>query len=360
MSLRNVARNSLLAVVGCVLLGVPVQAQDEPISAHGDLAKRWPVNDEDPSTDVPSVADRNRDPIEFGYWLQDMLFRAEAAREKGDWRGVIKYYTPLKTAVPEQVTSYRRLCEAYHKLGQTDAALENCAALLSMQGVLVMDHFHFLDTLLSKPSLSAADVAQAKASLQHLREFAALHPQTPPGATPPEDKQAAEGKTAEAAPADLEKTFQQRLEQRVHAAAGDPQPTTSSEVMHLPTQIELFSCRLGVLTKDAPRLAECTTRLLSYNFPTKLLMPFAWAHALAEGDPKRAVQVLALAKTEGVPEAALVKMRKEQNRIFAPKASASDATIPMLPIGVGLALLLAAAAAAFALRRMKAPGQTPT
>jgi tetratricopeptide (TPR) repeat protein len=360
--------DGLIVVVLLATLASPpavASAQIEELSTPiaGDLATRWRVNDDDPSAVIPSEAERNQDPLQFGYWLQDMLSRAEGAYESGDWKTVIKYYDALRQAVPQQIKSSQRICKAYRRLGEPEKALEHCQRALTMQGAIVQDHLAYLDALLEKPALSPVDVDEAQASLQHMREHAALNPQALPGekVEPAAPVERAADMTPEERKADPQKWLRLKAQEALEKSAGEPAPKVSGDAMHLPTQIEILSCRLGVKIADAMLLNECTTKLRSYNAPPKLLVPFLWAQALAEQDEKRADEVLATAMQQGVPEPALVIMRQEQARIFAAqKASTFSPDRPFLPILGGVLVAATLAAFAWSMRRGRGAPPSPT
>src|SRR6476469_1738543 len=50
------------------------------------------ADDDNPEKSVPTVKDRNTNPLEFGYYLQDLLTRAELETKRNDVPRVIKYY----------------------------------------------------------------------------------------------------------------------------------------------------------------------------------------------------------------------------------------------------------------------------
>src|SRR5262245_13049807 len=50
------------------------------------------ADDDNPEESVPGPKDRIRNPLEFGYYLQDLLTRAEVETKRHDYPRVIKYY----------------------------------------------------------------------------------------------------------------------------------------------------------------------------------------------------------------------------------------------------------------------------
>src|SRR5688572_3274831 len=97
---------------------------------EGDLSSMFPVNDIDPKASIPSEEQRDANEVKFGYWLQDMIVRAEEGFENGDLASVVKYYEALGQALPRNPTSFRKLCGALRQLENWDKAEANCWAVL--------------------------------------------------------------------------------------------------------------------------------------------------------------------------------------------------------------------------------------
>ena len=71
------------------------------------------INDDDPEAQVPTAKDRSGNPLGFGYYVQDLLTRAEVEGKRKNQAGVIKYLRALAAALPEEARSWALLCEAY-------------------------------------------------------------------------------------------------------------------------------------------------------------------------------------------------------------------------------------------------------
>lgn len=311
----------------------PASADDGP-PAHDDFATKWKVNDEDPMASIPSVEERNQDPLEFGYLLQDLLMRAEGAYRKQDWKNAVKYYRPLASAVPDVARSHSRLCDSYARIGEIQPAIDSCRQALGLAGAKVIDHIRFVDLLLRRQAFGAVDADDVIASLDHLREHARLHPQALPGEQPLKpaaDPNAAEqpGKQVlpeltQVEPGDSESVAQLKARAREILEGNKPEPDqeAAAGALHLPTQIELSSCRLAVRIGDNARLAECMARLRDYRVPEKLLLPFQWADALHKKDDARAHALLEQARSSGVGEQIIAGMIVEQERVLGTDWSA--------------------------------------
>src|SRR4051794_35105774 len=63
----------------------------ERLTAEDQLSSKFRINDADPESTVPSMKERNANPVEFGYYLQDMLVQAEAVRKAKDYTSLLRY-----------------------------------------------------------------------------------------------------------------------------------------------------------------------------------------------------------------------------------------------------------------------------
>jgi len=118
---------------------------------------------------VPDRRARNRDPIEFGYFLQDLIEGAELARKRGDYFGVVRYYRAIVKAVPERAKSWSKLCEAYATINDHERASKTCGTALSLPGVELQDYTRFVRETLSLPGKPAPEtVAKLKEVVDHL------------------------------------------------------------------------------------------------------------------------------------------------------------------------------------------------
>jgi hypothetical protein len=348
------AFGSVVALVLCVLTFTSLGSAARP----GDLAKRWPVNDEDPSGFIPSVEERNKDPMEFGYFLQDLIARATAAYAASNWALAVKYYEAMAKAVPDTASAFSKLCVLYAKLEQQDVAIAYCAKATTLPGSKVFDHLHLVDLTLRKTQLTAGDVTTIEESLQHLRNHAAQHPQQPPGprvTTAPVDHQTSEAVL-------LENLRQDVRQKRGHQTSNDPSEAKTEDSVekplpgyYLPTEIELRTCKLAVLTADDGRLTACIAALREHKVNDRLLLPFSWAQALGHQDAQRADQLLKEAAGYGLPQETLDAMQDEQDRAFGSLGRIWKY------IGGGVLAALAALGAGLLLRQKlkKAPSLRP-
>lgn len=268
----------------CLTLGALTLTSTLASARVGDLATKWPVNDEDPSASIPDTEARNKDPLEFGYFLQDLIARAEGAFTEKDYQAAIRYYEALGKAVPDKAITFRRLCTAYERVGNLRKAEGNCWALLKRKGVVVDDHLRLMRLSLSQISEGAPAVVEERtrmidASADHVRQH-------------------------------LSETPKEDLAKLSPKERGDLQPPSDSAEVELPLelQVELVACRLAAHLRDIMRLQQCVDALHSIKADAKLAIPFQWSHAVARGDQTRIDQVLADAKQLGMPAEAIKAM----------------------------------------------------
>lgn len=311
----------------------------------GDLATRMPVNDEDPVKGIPTLEQRNTDPLEFGYFIQDLIARAEGAFEKKDWARSVKYYEALARAVPERAISFSRLCSGYAELGQIDVAAANCGKALQLQGARVYDHFRFVNLTIRKKVLSPAEVLDADASLEHLRTHAAraTSATSATSAAPPVASATPSAGATKKTPEQIKTEFLSRRHERLLAEMEGAEGKGSGPELNLPFEVEVLACRMAVRLREEHRIEQCLTALRKLNVDAKLRLPFEWSQAVIQLDRERASTLMEQAKAFGVPPAAIQAMRDEQERIFS---EAGPLGVARRFWAVGLVALLAAVAGA--------------
>jgi tetratricopeptide (TPR) repeat protein len=249
----------------------------------GDLGTRFTVDDLDPKASVPKLEDRNQYPVEFGYWLQDLVARAETSFTEQKWEPASKYFEALIEVAPERALSFTRLCTCYEQLGKLDEARAQCRAALTKGGVRVHDHLHYLRLALSAPNLDSAAIADATASIEHVREH--LKSATAPSVEGVE-------KLITEAQGGLEKDKQRA-------------PDTDTGTNSLALQLELLACQLGVRTSDRERLGQCTTKLAEAGSPESLIVPFRWALAAVDHGAQGMQAAIDRAQAIGMPKEAI-------------------------------------------------------
>jgi tetratricopeptide (TPR) repeat protein len=172
---RRAARVSVVAAASLVIvLGIPRVAHAEPEDATRAGVSKWAVDPQSPEAAIPSEKDRNADPLQFGYWLQDVASLAERASKQGDHATAARLYVALAKAVPDRAVGDVKACAEYEAMGQLDAAIAACGDALLRDGSTVGDYERFVELMLSKPGdLSGKEAAALGQVLVHLREDAA-------------------------------------------------------------------------------------------------------------------------------------------------------------------------------------------
>jgi hypothetical protein len=128
------------------------------------------LNVADPEASIPPLDQRNANPLQFGYFLQDLLDRAAEAAKQGDTAAAIRYQRAIARAVPERALAFSRLCALYESTGQRQAAIEACRGAVDREGVVIDDYIRYVRLLLgSSGAIAKADADEVRAVVAHLR-----------------------------------------------------------------------------------------------------------------------------------------------------------------------------------------------
>src|SRR5262249_9082808 len=142
-------------------------AADEP---GGGFAKKWPVDKSDPVKSLPTPAQRDGDPLEYGYHLMDLTELGDGAAKKGDFKVAGKIYDGLARAVPDVSRPFIKLCEAYRRLGERQKAIEACTVALTRTGIRIADYRLYATVMLDRPGkLTDPEVADLMQVVEHLQ-----------------------------------------------------------------------------------------------------------------------------------------------------------------------------------------------
>jgi len=148
---------------------VGAEAPSTSESLPWQLSQKFPINETDPEASVPNARERDRNPLEFGYLLQDLIEGAEMARKAGDYQGVVHYYRAIVKGAPERAKGWSKLCEAYALVNDHPRAAAACGAALSRPGVELQDYTRFIhETLLLPGKPTPANAAKLEDVLAHL------------------------------------------------------------------------------------------------------------------------------------------------------------------------------------------------
>ncbi|HVU03636.1 MAG TPA: hypothetical protein VHE30_17880 [Polyangiaceae bacterium] len=223
---------------------------DSPSRPLGQLSTKFPIDLEDPKKGIPNDEQRNKDPVQFGYWLMDLSVLADNALKQERYADAAKFFDALVTAVPDRAVGHSKLCRAYLGMGEREKALGPCKLALAFEGSTVDDHIRYSRLLMSKQgALTPAEIADIDAQVAH------LHSQKVDG------------------PADR------------------------------------IACELATKLDDTNRLAACTAGLVKTAPEDLGTVSFQWALALAQGNFSAADAAIQHAEKLGMTDEGLARMR---------------------------------------------------
>ena len=211
---------------------------------------KFTVNDADPVASVPSAAEQNESPLDFGYFLTSLIEKGNTAVKRGDHAAAVKYFLALALGTPDGSLAHRRLCEEYRALGDQAQALKACGQALIRNGVTLDDYVQYVHLAVTQPSdLTAAQVSEVEKVIEHI--------------------------SSQAAPQIL---------------------------------VQDLRCRLAARILDATRLQACTDELRKLQYPAQKMSTYVWALAVLRGDKTEAERQLQLAQQAGIDTQTLAGM----------------------------------------------------
>jgi hypothetical protein len=244
----------------------------------GQLSTLFPINDSDPESSVPGPKDRDGNPLEFGYYLQDLLAKADAATKRNDHQVAIRYYRALAASIPTQAQGWSKLCEAYEAARDRQRALGACKLAIDREGAELKDFTRFIDLTVNKPEALVADERTAVSDvLAHL----------------------------------------------------DKQPELAIPAAHL-------RCTVAVKMNDAAGLEACTAVLAKAAPEDPKTVVFQWSLAVLRGQRDQAALLVDRAKAMGVETDSIERMSK------VTAASSGRSSVLMGGIALGAAALIIA------------------
>lgn len=260
----------------------------------GGLSK-WKLNPADPSAGVPSLEERNRDPINFGYLLMDIADLGFDAAKKGNFAQAAKYWEASARAVPEAAIGFRNACDNWAKAGDTAKAIMFCRAALGTPGVTTRDHEAFARLVLKKDEpLTEEERTDITEMIVHLRKEAG----------------------------------------------------TEGLVLQL-------TCDLGTKLEDAKTLKECTDALVKTAPNDAKTISYLWALAMAKGDLAEATRLVDRAKQAGMKPEGLAMMRRGIAKESTLPARLKRHRGLLIGSGIAIGLLAAGGVIVFLLRRRR-------
>jgi hypothetical protein len=238
----SLPRGAVAGVLFAAALLPPSPAAAEKPNPQNNLTK-LPLDDNDPESTVPTPETQNKDPLEFGYWLQDVTMKAEVYAKHQDHAAAIKYYRALARAVPDRAIAFERVCEQYEAIGDRDKATAACGSALLVNGVTVGDYAHYVRLVLAKPGR-------------------------------------------------LSRKEQDRLAEVLDSMKGGPIARDAASELE---------CEVGARTSNVQQLTECTAALAAKASPNDdlKLLGFEWSLAMAQGNLAQARLLVDQAKKAG-------------------------------------------------------------
>lgn len=209
------------------------------------------IDEANPEASIPSVEQQNKKPLEFGYYLQDLLTHAELAKKRGDHGAAARLYKAVTLAAPLAAVGPRLWCEQLRAMGDSDAILA-CRTAITRSGTNAADYANFVEAVLaSKQPLPAEEPKELANVISHLEK-------------------------------------------------------ESSE----PGAVASLRCKVAVRFQDTAALKACTQKLAEIAPNDPQTVSFQWALAMAKHDGREAGRLLDRAKGLGLDGDALDKMEK--------------------------------------------------
>jgi hypothetical protein len=246
------AAAAAVAALAAVALGsAAARAEPQPGS---DRLSNYPIDERHPEASIPSPAEQSKNPLEFGYLLQDMLAKAAEAAQSRDWRAAARYYDALIKAVPGRSYAYGKACEAYQALDERDKALVRCREALVHEGVTINDFSHYVTLVLAqKQPLNDGQRKELGVVVDHLAR----------------------------------------------------QPEAASVAAHR------LRCDVAVRLRDVPALEQCTKALAAATPATDpLTISFQWALAVEKNDHAQAWRLIDRARRAGMKKDGVARMEQ--------------------------------------------------
>ena len=107
------------------------------------------IDNADPEASIPTLEAQRNQPLEFGYFLQDLAAKAERAAKAGDHAAEARYDRALTGAAPATAFGPRQLCGALEAAGDLANAIVACRTTLTRDGATSGDYIRFVKLVLT-------------------------------------------------------------------------------------------------------------------------------------------------------------------------------------------------------------------
>jgi hypothetical protein len=176
----GVARRRAAGVAAAlaVLLSLATTSAWAAPSIVRDRLSEFDIDEDFPERSVPDLETQNRKPLQFGYFLQDLAGKAQAAAKKGDHAAAARFFRALTAAAPQSAYGPRQLCVETEAAGDLPAAIVACRTAITREGSTVADYERFVTVALArKAALAPLERKEIEAVIGHVES-------EQPGATP--------------------------------------------------------------------------------------------------------------------------------------------------------------------------------
>jgi hypothetical protein len=240
----------LLACLLEAMLGVSVAQADT--ARPKDHLSHFAIDDADPESSVPAADEQIKQPLEFGYFLQDLTVKAQQAAKKGDHAAEARYYRALTKAAPETAFGPRSLCNALEATEDLPNAIVACRTALTRDGSTSGDYIHFVKAVLRTTGpLQPGERQELEAVITHLAH--------------------------------------------------------ETQLGALPTMLR---CDVALRFNDWPALDACATKLAETAPNDPKTVSLQWALAIHKGDRGMAIGLIDRARETGMSPDGLAKMQR--------------------------------------------------
>jgi hypothetical protein len=124
-------------------------AQVKAATATKDHLSDLKIDDADPEASVPGPEEAAREPLQYGYLLQDLAGKGEAASKRGNHAAAARYYAALAKAAPTVAFPPRQMCVELEAAGDIPKAIQACRSAVARLGSTAGDYSHFVSLVVN-------------------------------------------------------------------------------------------------------------------------------------------------------------------------------------------------------------------
>jgi hypothetical protein len=232
----------------------------------GKALSRLKIDDANPEASVPTVAQQASEPLQFGYFIQDLVERAEKASKAGDHAAAARYDRALTKATTTSVAP-RKLCEELEASGDTLNAVVACRTAITRSGTTSRDFARFVNLVLAqKGPPPANEEAELETQIDHLSSEM--------------EKQAA------------------------------PSESDGANGAVSATLVPRLRCEVALRFHDTPALEACAGVLARVAPDDPQTVSFQWALAVDKHDRGEAARLVQRARSLGMSQEGVARMER--------------------------------------------------